>query len=339
MRRKEPKMLNKIWLFLKRDPLRRLVALGFAVSIYLYLHFEITGDDRHLSIKVPVTLSLESGLQPPQEQPQVTIDLKTKVTSEIDTDKLASKTRIFVTVKKQNRRKDGTYEVRVRPRDVKLPDPRFKADKIVSPADGRLLLTLLQQDERDVAVRPIWDGAAPPGMELSWESSPGQVRITGAENVISKLQTVYTTPVPLTDAPEFFEFDPGLNLPQGVTASPRKVRLRVKMVRKFSRRSMLLPAKVLVSPGNTLSAVIISDPGNGIEVNLRGPAAQLARLTPDQVRLFVDATEIPAPGRRRLPLRCHVSVSEIAPVSIVPAELEVQFTKNTSEINKKRKEK
>ena len=332
-------MLNRIWLFLKKDPLRRLVALGFAVSIYLYLHFEITGNDRHLSIKAPVTLSLESGLQPPQEQPQVTIDLKTKDTSDIDIDKLASKTRVFVTVRKQNRRKDGTYEVRVSPRDVELPDSRLEANKIISPAGGVLKLALLRQDERDVSVEPTWDGAVPPGMELKWEAFPDQVRITGAENVISKLQKVYTTPISLADPPEFFEYDPGLNLPQGVTAAPRKVRFRVKLLRKFGRRSMLRPVSVLVSPGNSPSAVAAFLPPGDIEVNLRGPAAKLADLPPDRVRLFVDATGISAPGRRRLPVRCHVSVPEIVPVSIVPAELEVQFTRNTSEINKKRKEK
>ncbi|MBQ7694268.1 MAG: YbbR-like domain-containing protein, partial [Lentisphaeria bacterium] len=194
-------------------------------------------------------------------------------------------------------------------------------------------------DERNAAVRPIFDGEIPSGMELSWESLPDQVRLTGAENVISRLQTVYTAPIPLTDAPEFFEFDPALNLPPGVTAAPRRVRFRIRLVRKVSRRSMQLPAAVLVSPGSALSAAIVSAPKNGIEVNLRGPAAKLADLPPDRVRLFVDATGISAPGRRRLPVRCHGRVPEIVPVSIVPAELEVQFTRNTSEINKKRKEK
>ena len=332
-------MLNKIWLFLKRDPLRRLVALAFAVFLYLHLHFEITTDDRSLSVKVPVTLSLESGLQPPQEQPQVEITLKTKTGSEIESDWLASKIQVYVIVTNKNRRADGIYEVKVRPGDVKVPDPRFKVDRIVSPANGLLKLALLRQDERNAAVRPIFDGEIPSGMELSWESLPDQVRLTGAENVISRLQTVYTAPIPLTDAPEFFEFDPALNLPPGVTAAPRRVRFRIRLVRKVSRRSMQLPAAVLVSPGSALSAAIVSAPKNGIEVNLRGPAAKLAQLTPEQVRLFVDAAETLAPGRRRLPVRCHVSVPEIAPVSIVPDELEVQFTQNTSEINKPRKEK
>ena len=68
-------------------------------------------------------------------------------------------------------------------------------------------------------------------------------------------------------------------------------------------------------------------------------AAKLAALTPDQVRLFVDASEVTVPGRRRLPVRCHVSVPEIESVSIVPDELEVQFTTNTSGIKQQRKEK
>lgn len=332
-------MLNRIWLFLKRDPLRRLVALAFAVSVYLHLYFEITAADRSLKIKVPVTLSCESGLQPPQEQPQVEIALKTKIASEIDTEKLAAKTQVYATVRNNDRRKGATYVVRVRPRDVKLPDSRFTVEKIISPADGLLKLTLLRQDERNVAVQPVFDALPPTGVERRWEAIPDQVRITGPENVVSKLQKISSTRIPFTDPPDFFEYDTDLDLPPGVTATPRKIRFRVTLVRKTSRRTMQRPAAVLVSPGSALSSVIISGPESGVEVVLRGPAAELAKLTPEQVRLFVDATEIAAPGRRRLPVRCHVRVPGITPVSMVPAELEVQFTKNTSEINKSRKEK
>ena len=333
-------MLNKIWTFLKKDPRRRLLALVFAISIYLHLNYEVAPFDRDFhGIKVPVTLSLESGLQPPQEQPLVEIDLKAQSGFDVDMDKLTPRIHVYATVKKRDQKKDDTYEVKIRPRDVKLPDPRLKTSRIVSPADGLLRLTLLRQDERDVPVQPVWKEAAPPGMELKWEAFPDQVRITGAKHVISRLQAIPTRPIPLTDSPESFEYDSDLNPPPGVTAAPRKVRFRIKLVRKVSRRSMLLPATVLVPPGNMLSAAIISGPENSVEVVLRGPAAELAKLTPKQVRLFVDATEVPAPGRRRLPVRCHVDVPEIAPISIVPAELEVQFTKNTSEINKPRKEK
>ena len=171
------------------------------------------------------------------------------------------------------------------------------------------------------------------------EAFPDQVRITGPESVVSKLQSIRSTPIPLADLPESFEYDAGLDLPPGVTAMPRKVRFRITLKQKLSRRSMQLPARLLVAPQNDFSAAIVSPPESGVEVTLRGPAAKLAPLTAEHVRLFVDATSPLPVGRRRLPVRCFVSVPEIAPVSIVPAELEVQFTKNTSEINKSRKEK
>ena len=336
-------MLNRFWLFMKRDPLRRLVALAFAVAVYLHLDFEIESYDRTdlPDIKVPVTLSLESGLQPPQEPPQMTVNLRAKSGFEIDMEKLAAKTRVYVSVRKRDHRQDGTYEVKVGPGNIKLPDPRFKVDRIVQPADGKLKLKLLQQGERDLKVEPVWKEAVPPNMELKWEAVPDHVRITGPENIVSapNLQLIRSTPISLAEAPESFEYDAGLNPPPGVTTTPRKVRFRITLRQKWSRRIMQLPATLLIAPGNDLSAAIVSPPENGVEVTLRGPAAKLAQLAPKQVRFFVDVTEVQAPGRRRLPVRCLVDVPEITPVSIVPAELEVQFTTNTSEINKPRKEK
>ncbi|MBQ7695862.1 MAG: hypothetical protein IJT50_12155 [Lentisphaeria bacterium] len=333
-------MPNRIWLFLKQDPLRPLVALAFAVVVYLHLSSEAAPYDRDFpGIKIPVQLSLESGLRPPQEPPQVEINVKAQTGFEVDVDKLPSKIHAYVPSKRLRSLGDGTYQVQVFPNDVKFPDSRFKLDKIVFPADGLLTFTLLRQDERNVAVQPIFDALPPPGVERRWEAIPDQVRITGPENVVSKLQKISSARIPFTDPPDFFEYDTDLDLPPGVTATPRKIRFRVTLVRKTSRRPMQLPAAVLVSPGSALSSVIISGPESGVEVVLRGPAAELAKLTPEQVRLFVDATEIAAPGRRQLPVRCHVRVPGITPVSMVPAELEVQFTKNTSEINKSRKEK
>ena len=132
------------------------------------------------------------------------------------------------------------------------------------------------------------------------------------------------------DAPEFFEFDTQLALPAQVSADPNRVLARVKLIRQFSRRSMRLPVSIMTNPEHNMETSIAAPPPGGVELILRGPAAKLAALTPNQVRLFVDAVGIAQPGRRRLPIRCHINAPEIELVSIVPDEVEIQLTTNTS---------
>ena len=104
-------MLTKFWHFLKRDPLRRGVALAFSLFLYLHLHTQLTTDERHLTVKVPVTLRLSSGLQQPAERPQIEVMLKTKAGSEVPHDLLAAKIHARVNVTNRNRQADGTYVV------------------------------------------------------------------------------------------------------------------------------------------------------------------------------------------------------------------------------------
>ena len=114
-----------------------------------------------------------------------------------------------------------------------------------------------------------------------------------------------------------------------MAATPGSVLVRVKLLRQYSNRSMHLPVSILNSPGAPAAALVTPLPG-GAEVHLRGSAAQLAMLTPDQIRIYADAVGLNTPGRCRLPLRCTVNVPEVETVSIIPGEVEIQLTSETS---------
>lgn len=320
-------MLTKIWRFLKKDPLRRGVALAFAIFLYLHLNSQLTTEKRLVRVRVPVTLLLESGLQQPAGTvPEIGISLRGKAGVEFH----AGNVQANVTVNHSNRQSDGSYMVKITGADIKIMDKNFRLHSIDSPAGGMLKLALLRRGERNAAVRPVFDGTVPPGMELSCEIIPEKVLITGAEDVISKLQYVHTARIPLADAPEFFEFDTQLALPAQVSASPNRVLARVKLIRQFSRRSMRLPVAIMTDPRQRMESSLVTGAPGGVELILRGPAAKLAALTPEQVRLFVDAVGINSPGRKRLPIRCHINAPEIEMVSIVPDEVEIQLITNTS---------
>ena len=319
-------MLTKIWLFIKRDPLRRGVALAFALFLYLHLHFQLTAEHRLVRVRVPVALMLAPGLQEqPGNSPEIALTLKGKPGAEFQ----PGNVQVSVKVGPQHRQLDGSFLVQVTPRNITVSDRKFSLHNIDFPEDGNLRLNLLSRGERSVPVRAVFEGTVPPGMELSCETIPDKVVITGAENVISKLKYVHTNRIPLSDAPEFFEFNTALALPGHVSAAPASVLARVRLIRQFSRRSMHLPVSILKKENGSTAAAVLTPLRSGAELILRGPAAKLAALTPDQVRLFVDTVDIAASGRHRLPIRCHVNVPEIEMVSITPDEVEIQLTKTS----------
>ena len=320
-------MLTKIWSFLKRDPLRRGVALAFALFLYMHLHFQLTTESRLVRVRVPVALTLAPGLQEQTgSSPEIALTLKGKDGAELR----PGNVQVNVKVGHHHRQADGSFLVKVTSKDIRITDRKFSLHNIDFPEDGNLRINLLSRGERSVAVRPVFEGTVPPGMELSCETIPDKVVIAGAENVISKLKYVHTNRIPLTDAPEFFEFNTPLALPGQVSSTPASVLARVRLIRQFSRRSMRLPVSVLTADSAKTAVTVVTPLRGGAELTLRGPASKLATLRKEQVRLFVDAVDMSASGRHKVPVKCHVNVPEIEMVSIVPDEIEIQLTSETS---------
>lgn len=320
-------MLNKIWNFLKRDPLRRGVALAFALFLYTHLNFQLTAEHRLIRVRVPVTLTLSPELQEESGTPaEVALTLKGKPGAELT----HGNVQVTAKVSPGNRQPDGTYLVKLSPKNVRISDRRFSLHTIDFPEDGNLRLKLLTRGERHIPVRAVFDGAVPPGMQLTCETIPEKVLITGPENILTKLKYVHTNRIPLTDAPDFFEFNSKVSVPQGVSSMPESVLVRVRLIRQYSSRSMQLPVSILTSPHSNTSVSLVTPMRQGVQVILKGQGVQLSSLTPDQIRVFVDAVDLNIPGRRRLPLRCTVNMPEVETVSIVPGEVEVQITSKNS---------
>ena len=320
-------MLTKIWLFIKRDPLRRGIALAFAIFLYMHLNFQLSSDKQLIRVRVPVTLALAPELQEPTGQlPEISLTLKGKPGVEF----VHGSVQVSVKVGLHNRQVDGSYLVKVTPKDIRITNRKFSLHSIDFPEDGNLRLNLLSRGERHVSIEPVFDGTVPSGKRLKWQTVPDKVLITGPENVLSELLKLHTTPIPLNGAQEFFEFNAPLHLPDGVAAAPQKVLVRVNMYTLHSKRSMRIPISVLLPPGGDTEAKLLQPRRSGAELVLKGPAAKLAALTHDQVRIYVDAVDLKTFGKQRLPLHCNINIPGMEVVSIVPEEAEIMLTPKTS---------
>ena len=320
-------MLTKIWQFIKRDPLRRGVALAFALFLYMHLNFQLNSDQHLTRVRVPVNLALSPELQEQTGKlPEISLTLKGKPGAEF----LQSNVQVSVKVSSQNRQPDGSFLVKVTPKNIRITDRKFSLYSIDFPEDGNLRLNLLSRRERHLPVKAAFDRAVPEGKKLSYETVPEKVLVTGPENVLTELSEVHTLPVPLNEAQDFFEYNTPVTLPNGVVASPATILVRVSMSSLHSKRAMRLPVAILSSPRSSLSASLAAPLRKGVEVILKGPAEKLAALTPDQVRVFADTVKLTAPGRRQVQLRCAVTVPQIEVVSITPSETEIQLTTKTS---------
>ena len=320
-------MLTKIWQFLSRDPLRRGVALAFALFLYLHLNFQLTSDKHLTRVRVPVTLALSPELlEQTGKAPEIALTLKGKPGAEF----IPGNVQVTVKVSSQHRQADGSYLVKVTPKNIRITDRKFSLHSIDFPEEGNLRLSLLSRGERHLPVKVTFDTPVSAGKQLHCKTIPEKILVTGPENVLTELSEVYTEPIPLSGAQDFFEFNSAVKLPKGVAAAPETVFVRVRLIPLNSKRSMKVPVTVLNSPGSSFTVSLFNQPLQEVELILEGPSEKLAALTPDQVRVYVDAVKLHTPGRHRLPLTGAVTLPQVEIVSIVPNEAEIQLTSKTS---------
>jgi YbbR domain-containing protein len=155
--------------------------------------------------------------------------------------------------------------------------------------------------EKDVPVKPRFDGEPPPGYEvIGWQITPPTVRIGGAESRVHDINEVSTETVRLTGHTEpFYEFvaiDIGSANVNVTDQSQRKVLLAVTISEQRKERTLSnLPVTLINAPGGAQAKPAT------VTVTLYGPRSLIDALTPADVNVVVDYHSKPAGPQRFTP--------------------------------------
>jgi YbbR domain-containing protein len=147
--------------------------------------------------------------------------------------------------------------------------------------------------EKEVPVKPRFDGEVPPGYELiGWQITPPIVRIGGAESHVRDINEVSTETVRLTGHTEPFSENIAIDIGSAnvniTDQSPRKVMLAVTISEQRVERTLTnLPVSVINAPGGALA-----NPKT-VAVTLYGPRSLVEAITPVDVNVIVDYRNVP----------------------------------------------
>ncbi len=152
--------------------------------------------------------------------------------------------------------------------------------------------------EKDVPVKPRFDGEPPPGYELvNWQISPLTVRIAGAESRVRDINEVSTETVRLTGHTDSFNemvaIDIGSANVNVTDQNQRRVMLAVTISEQRKERTLSsLPVTIINAPGGAQAKPAT------VSVTLHGPRSLVDAVTPADVNVVVDYKSEPlGPGR------------------------------------------
>ncbi|HKP13645.1 MAG TPA: CdaR family protein, partial [Blastocatellia bacterium] len=192
--------------------------------------------------------------------------------------------------------KDVEPGVRVKPLMIDMSRLPSSVKGVVEPREIRVHVERVI--ERDVPVKPRFDGEPPAGYEMvGWQITPPTVHIGGAESRVRDIKEVSTETVRLTGHTEpfsgFVAIDIGSTNVNVTDQSQRRVLLSVAISEQRQERTLSgLPVTVINGPGGARAAPA------AVAVTFYGPRSLVDALTPADITVVVDyKSEAVGPGR------------------------------------------
>ena len=305
--------------FIRRDFALKSVSLVLAVCIYVGVSGYLKDEN---TVALPVEIHLTQDLMMIQPR-NFKVEIKVRGTQR-DLSK-ADEIRCRVEVGPNDRRNDGAYRVILTPRDFRMPGG-LQVTQILNP---ELTLQLQRRISRELPVRMVLSGEPPSGFRISERICiPKTVVASGPENELGELKEILTEPIPLADRESSFEYEAKLRKPAQLKFSVERVTVNVGVERNFVTRDFAkVPVGMFYDAQSGIVARFNADSPSFAAVRIVGTASDIARFRINNMRLYVDVSDISTAGEYTLPVRCHISSEGIRAVRITPEQFKVTVSK------------
>ena len=318
-KRRRRSVFNWLYMLVRRDFWRKLIALFFALLLYFYVYNEIRAPQK--VDNVPVDIILPPELMDVDPKPHfVTLEVKSTRNSGVSPSALRGRAQVDY-----NRYIPGKpYILTLKPEEFDSP----LGVRVIQADPREITLNLQQRMTRDVPVRVTFSNRLSNDYKSSLASCiPSTVRVTGPEQLIRDLKSVSTRPVPLSEAvTEGFEYVATLEPPAGTSISPEKVTCQIDISRNYEQRTFQsLPVVLLTQPGGKPFKTEFPGPSR-VEVTVRGLAGSVSTLLPGEVRPYLDISHIDKPGIYEVSAGCFLKGDGLDVKEIRPAQLKIKIT-------------
>ncbi|MBQ9776141.1 MAG: YbbR-like domain-containing protein [Lentisphaeria bacterium] len=308
---------------LRKDWLRKLIALFFAILIYFAGSQHISEEDTWED--VPVEVSLPPGLIDTNPKP---IRVNVRVRGSKRNLKNRSKLSGHVQVRERDFVSGEPYRLTIKPEDF-TPVKGIRVTG-VEAGDATRLLALQRQMTRQVPVRAVFTG------ELSADfirtdaaCTPQSVDVTGPENLVQDLKDVVTEPIPLdSSVTEPFSYVAKLRNPNGLVIGAKNdsVQVRVSVERNITEKEFLnIPLQVQYTAGRPLRSYFSADVK--VDVIVRGPLKAVSALDPRTIHPIINLADGVAGKRSKLKIEGYVAVEGVEIKTVKPSHIEVEIIK------------
>ena len=306
--------------FIRRDFALKFVSLVLAVCIYVGVSGYLKEES---SLELPVDIQLTQDVM-------MTVPQQFKVDINIRGNKRdigrSNEIKCQVKVGLKDRQRDGSFRIKLKGSDFHIPRG-ITVTKIVNP---ELTLQLQPRISRELPVSLVFSGEPPSGYRVSRQAcDPRTVLVSGPENELGDLSEVSTDPVPLEDCRSSFDYEVKLRKPAHLELSPARVTAKISIDRNFATRSFAkVPVGIFYDAKSGIAARFNSAAPSFAMVTVNGIESEINRFRSNEMRLYVDVSDISTAGEYTLPVICQIRREGIRIKQVAPSEFKVIVSKS-----------
>lgn len=314
------KYLPRVPGFIRRDFLRKFMALFLTVLLYFWVAWKLRSDQSVTD--VPVLLSLPADYVCRDEAaPKVSLRISGNKGRLAEVLPAAVRIRAEVAPALL---KSGPCTVRLRASDVTgLPFGVHVAQ--IAPRD--VVVHLERVVSKSVPIKPRFDSVSNLPLDYTvgeTRFTPVEVVLTGPESLLAPLTEVYTEFIPLDKGVrESFSFKPKLRIPNNLRSDREQVEANVEIIKALTERTFAaVRLQVVQSPGGAADLVAKSINPKEVTVKVKGPKGMLSDMHSEELKAYLDIDALDKPGTFKLPIkvvldsaRRDVTVQSFQPVA------------------------
>ena len=293
--------MNFLVRLFKKDILRKIVALFFAILLYWTISSQNGIDERFDN--VVLNIHYPDGIVN-VENKDYHVNLYCSGSKHMLDVLRSREIKGSVKVSIKNYVEGVPYTLKLTAEDFKLP-LGVKIDRIVPE---ELVLNLEPRIGRVVKVKPFYNNNKLQDDYLvkNVTISPAEVNVVGPASVINSLSEIKTCEIPLDSSiTDSFDYVAELDLPENLIVTPRNVNCHLSILKEFTFKEM---NSILVlwqcRDSQNLKYTLLNQT---VDLQLYGTRSDLEKIGYDKINAFVDVSHLTQKGTYEVEVKCFIN--------------------------------
>jgi YbbR domain-containing protein len=308
---------------IRRDFLRKAIALAFAVLVWKQVSVQIGIEDTIQN--VPVTITAPAGIEILDNDIPRLVDVTVLGSLRRRNPLQASDLKAEIAIQPgQYRGGQHALQLKLRRDDIQSP----MGVTVVSIRPEIVTVNLDRRSSRKVPVRCEISGSLMDNYAYGEvKPTPGEVTVSGPEGVLRQFDEIKTSPVILLrENTDNFETEVELIPRRGVEVVPARVHVQIEIYRKYETRNFRgLRVSAMQAEGKAMSKLTVRFTNDKVDISVRGVKDAVHGLSEQALKPFVDVSASGGqPGTYQLPVQAWLGNKDIEVLEIKPSTLEVK---------------